>query len=126
MDHEQAEATCDELRKLISLGPGKNDSALNKARDILSQCPRDANDCIREKASEVEHDFQLWVTPRRWKQFGEELSFRARLNGSVHTCGCAARSVATRRNRWSATSSNGSWMSFVMRQAGGTGNSRWE
>ena len=93
MDHEQAEATCDELRKLISLGPGKNDSALNKARGILSQCPRDANGYIREKASEVEHDFQLWFTPRRWKQFGDELSFRARLNGSIEKLSNALTSL---------------------------------
>ena len=81
MDDEQA--ICDELTKLISLGPGANDSALKRARGILSQCTRGANDYIREKGDEVGKDFQLWFTPRRWKRFGNELSFRARLNGSI-------------------------------------------
>jgi hypothetical protein len=92
MDDEQAEAICDELRRLISLGPGTNGSALNRARSILSQFASSASDYIRGKASEVGDDFQLWFTPRRWRKFGDELSFRARLNGSIEKLSIALSS----------------------------------
>ena len=74
-----------ELRVLIGPYPGRNDTALSRARALLGELEWRSNAYTREKAGTVLEDFQLWFSKRRWMRYcgGVPEHFRIRLLSSI-------------------------------------------
>jgi hypothetical protein len=82
-DRDTVDRLCRELLRLTGDGPGKNEVALNRVRDIIRQFSTIQNDYVRQKAAETLDDFETWFSPRRWTRFGTESDFRFRLYSTI-------------------------------------------
>jgi hypothetical protein len=75
MDDERLNALCDELRGLARLSPGINASSTLRVRAISHEIQRSVDSKgtdVREDASNMVDGFQLWFSPRKWNQAGDE------------------------------------------------------
>jgi len=82
MDERTAETLCGELQRLVALGPGANDWALRRVREILDQF-RGLGAYVDEKAAELLEEFEMWFTLRRWERYGRADEFSSRVHTSI-------------------------------------------
>jgi hypothetical protein len=73
MNDQEFETLCDELEKLIELGPGVNDTALRGARALVHKIRNDGTltGYVKEKATEAEGDFTIWFSATKWRKYDE-------------------------------------------------------
>jgi hypothetical protein len=69
MTRAEIEKHCDELRKIVDLGPGTNAIALNQASEVLSAFQGSAAKwhAVKEALVDVEDGFSTWFSPARWR-----------------------------------------------------------
>src|SRR5688572_9809349 len=93
MNDQEFEAHCDELEKLIELGPGVNDHALRSARAIVYDIRNDATltGYVKEKAIEAEDDFATWFSARKRQKYQGGIKLRSMLFADVQKLRGAVR-----------------------------------
>ena len=75
MDDHRLSELCDELRSFANASPGVNPARTLRARSIAQEIQRSVDvkgTGIREDAIDVIDGFQLWFSPRKWNQSGDE------------------------------------------------------
>ena len=85
MNKEEALKLCDDLWELVGRGPGAEPEALRKVDSIVNSLRwhSQSTSYLQEKAGTVGHDFQIWLSPRKWMKYGAAGEFRSSLYGSI-------------------------------------------
>jgi hypothetical protein len=69
----EVKALCDQLREVVSAGPGKNNLALQEAMGIVSMLQQAALwNGPRDKLVTIRGWLAIWFTQRHWRQYGDE------------------------------------------------------
>jgi hypothetical protein len=69
----EVKALCDQLREVVSAGPGKNNLALQEAMGIVSMLQQAALwNGPRDKLVTIRGWLAIWFSQRHWRQYGDE------------------------------------------------------
>lgn len=72
MHSAEVMALCEQLREVIAAGPGKNDLALQEAKDIVSVLQQAAPwNGPRDKLVTIRQWLTVWFSHRAWRNFGD-------------------------------------------------------
>ena len=93
MTKAEAEQLAEELWDLVNQGPGRNEEAMRRVRQIERAFSNDPNTppYVREKVGSAESWFTYWLTPGRWKPWGLE-KMRTILQGDIYVAQSVIRS----------------------------------
>jgi hypothetical protein len=75
MDDIRLNVLCDELRGLANGPPGVNPTCAQRVRAIAHEIQRSVDakgTSIGKDASEINEGFELWFSPRKWKQLDDD------------------------------------------------------
>jgi hypothetical protein len=71
MTLDDIDRLCDELRRLIEAGPGQNDAALRRVREIASEIhDHSMVSHTREKLVDLTTNFSIWLSHHKWYRYG--------------------------------------------------------
>jgi hypothetical protein len=72
MQPAEVKALCEQLREVIAAGPGKNDLALQEAKDIVSVLQQAAPwNGPRDKLVTIRQWLAVWFSHRAWRNTGD-------------------------------------------------------
>lgn len=72
MTKVEALKLCAELGEMIGDGPGDIPGCKSEIARIALRFKSHSDGYVREKAREATHDLEIWRSPRKWQQWGDD------------------------------------------------------